>query len=105
MGTKVITPDMLQRMDACWHAVSHVSVAGIHHSGQPPLKRPLALPDVKHRLLAQWAPPPPRNYFYAYKDRVIKQFETKMVFLSAPAEESPAEALPWAGKKEFPLKS
>jgi XFP N-terminal domain len=62
MTTKTLSPELLQKMDAYWRAANYLSVGQIYLYGNPLLKRPLTLADVKHMLLLG-ARPPARTSF------------------------------------------
>ena len=46
-----LTPDLLQKIDAYWRAANYLSVGQIYLRDNPLLERPLALADIKPRLL------------------------------------------------------
>jgi hypothetical protein len=58
METKTLAPELLHRIDAYWRAANYLSVGQIYLYGNPLLKRPLALADVKHMLLGHWGTTP-----------------------------------------------
>jgi xylulose-5-phosphate/fructose-6-phosphate phosphoketolase len=63
MKTKTLSPELLQKMDAYWRAANYLSVGQIYLYDNPLLKRPLALADVKHMLLAIGVRPRGRTSF------------------------------------------
>ena len=48
--TKVLTEDMLYKINAYWRAANYLSVAQIYLKDNPLLKRPLAFEDIKSKL-------------------------------------------------------
>ncbi len=58
MKTNTLTPELLHKMDAYWRAASYLSVGQIYLYDNLLLKRPLALPDVKHMLPGHWGTTP-----------------------------------------------
>src|SRR5471030_820296 len=90
MPSNTLTPDLLQRIDAYWRAANYLSVGQIYLYDNPLLRRPLALTDVKHMLLGHWGTTPGQNFIYAHLNRVIKQPDLDMVYLSGPGHGSPA---------------
>ena len=82
--------DLLGRMDAYWRAANYLSVGQIYLSDNPLLKRPLALADVKHMLLGHWGTTPGQNFIYVHLNRVIKQHDLDMIYVSGPGHGGPA---------------
>ena len=89
MTTRTLTPDLLERIDAYWRAANYLSVGQIYLYDNPLLKRPLAQADVKHLLLGHWGTTPGQNFVYAHLNRVIKQFDLDMIFISGPGHGGP----------------
>jgi len=90
MKSHALTPDLLLRMDAYWRAANYISVGQIYLYANPLLKRPLALTDVKHMLLGHWGTTPGQNFIYAHLNRVIKQYDLNMIYVSGPGHGGPA---------------
>ena len=90
MNTKTLTPELLQKMDAYWRAANYLSVAQIYLLDNPLLKRPLALPDIKHMLLGHWGTTPGQNFIYVHLNRVIKKYDLDMIYVSGPGHGGPA---------------
>ena len=68
-----LTPDELDRIHRYWRAANYLSVGQIYLLDNPLLRRPLALNDVKPRLLGHWGTTPGLNFIYAHLNRVIKK--------------------------------
>jgi len=90
MKTNTLTPELLQKMDACWRAANYLSVAQIYLLDNPLLKRPLALADIKHMLLGHWGTTPGQNFIYVHLNRVIKKYDLDMIYVSGPGHGGPA---------------
>ncbi|MEO6075830.1 MAG: phosphoketolase family protein [Dokdonella sp.] len=88
--TPTLTPDLLARMDAYWRATNYVSVGQIYLRDNPLLKRPLALSDVKAMLLGHWGTTPGQNFIYVHLNRIIKQYDLDMIYVSGPGHGGPA---------------
>ena len=86
----VLSPDVLQRMDAYWRATNYLSVGQIYLLDNPLLKRPLALSDIKHMLLGHWGTTPGQNFIYVHLNRVIKKSDLHMIYVSGPGHGGPA---------------
>jgi len=85
-----LTPEYLQKIDAYWRAANYLSVGQIYLYENPLLKRPLTLGDVKHMLLGHWGTTPGQNFIYAHLNRVIKQYDLDMIYVSGPGHGGPA---------------
>jgi xylulose-5-phosphate/fructose-6-phosphate phosphoketolase len=85
-----LTPDILHRMDAYWRAANYLSVGQIYLHDNPLLRRPLVLADVKHMLLGHWGTTPGQNFIYVHLNRIIKQHDLDMIYISGPGHGGPA---------------
>ena len=90
METKVLSDELLHKMDAYWRAANYLSVGQIYLSDNPLLKRPLTLGDVKRMLLGHWGTTPGQNFIYAHLNRVIKKYDLDMIYVSGPGHGGPA---------------
>ena len=54
------------------------------------LTRPLALSDVKSRLLGHFGTTPGQNFIYTHLNRIIKNRELNMIYISGPGHGGPA---------------
>ena len=90
MRTNPLSPDLLQRIDAYWRAANYLSVGQIFLADNPLLKRRLALTDIKHMLLGHWGTTPGQNFIYAHLNRVIKEHDLDMIYVSGPGHGGPA---------------
>src|ERR1700723_3005523 len=84
------SPELLSKIDAYWRAANYLSVGQIYLCDNPLLKRPLTLADVKHMLLGHWGTTPGQNFIYAHLNRVIKQHDLNMIYVSGPGHGGPA---------------
>ncbi|MHB1456030.1 MAG: phosphoketolase family protein [Armatimonadota bacterium] len=88
--TKMLSPEQLARIDAYWRAANYLSVGQIYLYDNPLLKRPLALADIKRMLLGHWGTTPGQNFIYAHLNRVIKEYDLDMIYVSGPGHGGPA---------------
>jgi len=90
MSDMGISPDLLRKMDAYWRASNYLAVGQIYLRNNALLRRPLELSDVKKMLLGHWGTTPGQNFIYTHLNRVIKQHDLDMVYISGPGHGGPA---------------
>ncbi|MBS0325662.1 MAG: phosphoketolase family protein [Proteobacteria bacterium] len=84
-----LSPELLHRMNAYWRAANYLSVGQIYLLDNPLLKRPLTLDDVKPRLLGHWGTTPGLNFIYVHLNRIIKQHDLDMIYVTGPGHGGP----------------
>jgi xylulose-5-phosphate/fructose-6-phosphate phosphoketolase len=84
-----LKPDVLRRMDAYWRAANYLSVGQIYLLDNPLLRKPLTLAHVKPRLLGHWGTTPGQNFVYVHLNRVIKNLDLSMFYVSGPGHGGP----------------
>ncbi|MGV9001440.1 MAG: phosphoketolase [Candidatus Saccharimonadaceae bacterium] len=82
--------ETLNKMDAYWRAANYLSVGQIYLRDNPLLRRPLELGDVKNMLLGHWGTTPGQNFIYVHLNRVIKEHDLNVVYISGPGHGGPA---------------
>jgi len=80
----------LREIDAYWRAANYLSVGQIYLRANPLLREPLTLEHVKHTLLGHWGTTPGQNFIYAHLNRVIRQHDLDMIYISGPGHGGPA---------------
>ena len=85
-----LSPDLLKNIDAYWRAANYLSVGQMYLCDNPLLERPLALTDIKRMLLGHWGTTPGQNFIYVHLNRIIKQFDLDMIYVSGPGHGGPA---------------
>ncbi len=85
-----LAPDLLRKMDAYWRAANYLSVGQIYLYDNPLLREPLKLAHVKPRLLGHWGTTPGQNFVYVHLNRVIKEYDLNMIYISGPGHGGPA---------------
>ena len=87
---KPLSAELLQRMDAYFRASNYLSVGQIYLMDNPLLRIPLEAGHVKPRLLGHWGTSPGQNFVYVHLNRVIKQHELNMLYISGPGHGGPS---------------
>ncbi len=84
MNTKVLSHELLQKINAYWRAANYVSVGQIYLYDNPLLKEPLELSHVKPLVVGHWGTTPGQNFIYVHLNRVIKEYDLDMFYISGP---------------------
>jgi xylulose-5-phosphate/fructose-6-phosphate phosphoketolase len=85
-----LSQETLQRMDAYWRAANYLSVGQIYLRDNPLLRQPLAPGHIKHLLLGHWGTTPGQNFIYVHLNRIIRQYDLDMIYVSGPGHGGPA---------------
>src|SRR5881396_1533048 len=85
-----LSADLLRKIHAYWRAANYLSVGQIYLYDNPLLKRALKIEDVKPRLLGHWGTTPGLNFIYVHLNRLIKQHDLNMIFITGPGHGGPA---------------
>ncbi len=80
----------LQRMDAYWRAANYLCVGQIYLRDNPLLSAALAPSHIKAMLLGHWGTTPGQNFLYAHLNRVIRERDLDMIYISGPGHGGPA---------------
>ncbi len=85
-----LSPELLKKIDAYWRASNYLSVGQIYLRDNPLLREPLKLEHVKQLLLGHWGTTPGQNFIYTHLNRVIKNYDLDMIYVSGPGHGGPA---------------
>src|SRR5438045_2882372 len=85
-----LSAEELRRMHAYWRAANFLSVGQIYLYDNPLLREPLRPEHVKPRLLGHWGTTPGQNFIYVHLNRVIREFDLDMFYISGPGHGGPA---------------
>nr|WP_034161115.1 phosphoketolase family protein [Sphingomonas sp. ERG5] len=84
-----MAPELLRRMDAYWRAANYLSVGQIYLRDNALLERPLAIEDIKPRLLGHWGTTPGLNFLYVHLNRLIVEHDLNMINVIGPGHGGP----------------
>ena len=76
-------------LDSYWRAANYLSVGQIYLMGNPLLAEPLRPEHVKPRLLGHWGTTPGLNLIYVHLNRVIRNWDLDMIFITGPGHGGP----------------
>lgn len=82
--------ELIGKIDAYWRAANYLSVGQIYLRDNPLLKEPLKLDHIKKVLLGHWGTTPGQNFIYAHLNRIIRQYDLDMLYISGPGHGGPA---------------
>jgi xylulose-5-phosphate/fructose-6-phosphate phosphoketolase len=88
-GGRTLAPDLLRKIDAYWRAANYLSVGQIYLLDNPLLTQPIKREHVKPRLLGHWGTTPGLTFVYAHLNRVIKEHDLDMIFVTGPGHGGP----------------
>jgi xylulose-5-phosphate/fructose-6-phosphate phosphoketolase len=87
---EVLSPELLKKLHAYWRAANYLSVGQLYLRDNPLLKEPLKLEHIKNMLLGHWGTTPGQNFIYTHLNRIIKQYDLDMIYISGPGHGGPA---------------
>ena len=74
----------IEKLDLYFNALNYLSVGQLYLRDNPILKRSLELSDIKHKLVGHWGTAPGQNFIYTHLNRIIKDYNLKMIYISGP---------------------
>ncbi|MGW0158488.1 phosphoketolase family protein [Mycobacterium sp. NPDC003323] len=89
MTSTVLSDDEVTQLDAYWRAANYLSVGQIYLLDNPLLREPLTAEHVKPRLLGHWGTTPGLNLLYTHLNRVIRQRDTDVIYITGPGHGGP----------------
>jgi len=84
-----LTPELLAKMDAYWHAANYLSVGQIYLRENPLLESPLTRAHIKPRLLGHWGTTTGLNFLYVHLNRLIVENDLNMIYVMGPGHGGP----------------
>lgn len=87
--TPTLSDDERDGIHAYWRAANYLSVGQIYLLENPLLRDPLTPEHVKPRLLGHWGTTPGLNLIYAHLNRVIRNRDANVIFVTGPGHGGP----------------
>ncbi|MCT0230983.1 phosphoketolase family protein [Synechococcus sp. CS-1324] len=88
-NSEPISTEEIQLLDAWWRAANYLAVGMIYLQDNPLLREPLAAEHIKNRLLGHWGSSPGQAFIWAHSNRLIRQRDLEMIYLSGPGHGAP----------------
>ena len=80
----ILTNEELESIDGFFRAANYLSCAQLYLLDNPLLRRKLTLEDIKPKLVGHWGTVPGQNFIYTHLNRIIKNNNLEMIYLSGP---------------------
>ncbi len=74
----------LKALDGYFRCANYLSVGQLYLIDNPLLEEPLKQKDVKKKIVGHWGTVPGQNFIYAHLNRVIKNNDLNMIYISGP---------------------
>src|SRR5712675_1302251 len=84
------TLDDFGPIDAYWRASNYLTIGQIYLQDNPLLREPLRAEHIKPRLLGHWGTSPGQNFVYVHLNRLIKEHDASVIYISGPGHGGPA---------------
>src|SRR5918996_831201 len=85
-----LSDDAAAALDAYWRAANYLTVGQIYLCDNALLREPLRPEHIKPRLLGHWGTSPGLSFVYAHLNRLIREQDANVIFLSGPGHGGPA---------------
>ncbi len=84
-----LSGEQLDQIDGWWRAANYLAVGMIYLQDNPLLSEPLRPEHIKNRLLGHWGSSPGQAFIWAHANRLIRERELDMIYLSGPGHGAP----------------
>ncbi len=71
-------------MDRYWRAANYLSACQLYLLDNPLLEKPLSEDDIKKKIVGHWGTVPGQNFIYTHLNRVIREYDLDMIYISGP---------------------
>ncbi len=76
--------EQLQLMDKYWRATNYLTACQLYLLDNPLLEQPLSAEHIKKKIVGHWGTCPGQNFIYTHLNRIIKEYDLNMIYLSGP---------------------
>ncbi|MFH1283350.1 MAG: phosphoketolase family protein [bacterium] len=88
--TSSASKELLERINRYWMAANYLSVGQIYLMDNPLLAEELKKEHIKPKLLGHWGTTPGLNFIYVHLNRIIKEEDLNVLYLTGPGHGGPA---------------
>jgi len=78
------TDEQLRKIDMWWRASNYLSGAQLYFLDDPLMEHPLTADKLKKKIVGHWGTVPGQNFIYSHLNRVIRDRDLDMIYLSGP---------------------
>lgn len=78
------TTKKIEMIDKYFRAANYLSACQLYLLDNPLLKRELKKEDIKKKIVGHWGTVPSQNFIYAHLNRLIKDNNLNMIYVSGP---------------------
>ncbi len=79
-----ITKKEINKLDAYFRALNYISVGQLYLLDNPLLKEELKWSHTKKKIVGHWGTVPGQNFIYTHLNRIIKNNDLNMIYISGP---------------------
>ena len=76
--------EKIEIIDKYFDAANYISACQLYLLDNPLLKRKLKKEDIKKKIVGHWGTVPAQNFIYAHLNRIIKEYNLNMIYISGP---------------------
>ena len=76
--------EQIKIIDKYFDAANYISACQLYLLDNPLLKRKLKKEDIKNKIVGHWGTVPAQNFIYAHLNRIIKEKDLNMIYISGP---------------------
>ncbi|MBQ9535077.1 MAG: phosphoketolase family protein [Clostridia bacterium] len=84
IAKKTASDELLRRLDAWWRASNYLSAGQLYLLDNPLLREELTPAHIKKKIVGHWGTVPGQNFIYTHLNRVIREYDLDMIYLSGP---------------------
>lgn len=81
---KELSEKEIDKIDKYFRAANYLSACQLYLLDNPLLERPLKMSDIKSNIVGHWGTVPGQNFIYVHLNRIIKEYDLNMIYISGP---------------------